>query len=218
MSDWGWSFTLLIITSYLKHLTTVELGYVGLANDWFRSYLKGRQQMISISNQVSTIKEIASWVPQRSVLVPLVFLIFINDLHSCLKYSKASQCADDTNITLSQFAGNSSKENESWSQKTLNVAKSNNIEKKGPAVFGRQNIKSNSSFKIKLDEKRPFPTISVKYFGLLLDEHLTWSPQQYNCNTQQGKVPSELSYTQNGIPFSLCNSSSLCLLVMGSKQ
>ena len=56
------------------------------------------------------------------------------------------------------------------------MAKSNNIERKGPAVFGRQNIKSNSSFKIKLDEKRPFPTTSVKYFGLLLDEHLTWSP------------------------------------------
>ena len=85
-------------------------------------------------------------------------------------------------------------------------------------MFRRQNIKSNSSFKIKLDEKRPFPTTSVKYLGLLLDEHLTWSLQQYNCNTQQGKAPSEHSYTQNGIPFSLCNSCSLCLLVMGSKQ
>ena len=51
------------------------------------------------------------------------------------------------------------------------------IEKTELAVFRRQNTKLNNSFKIKLDGKRLFPTSSVKYLGVLLDEHLTWSPQ-----------------------------------------
>ena len=76
-------------------------GIRGLSNDWFRSYLKGRQQFISIGNQASTFKEIASGVPHGSALGPLLFLIYINDLHSCLKYSKAHHFADDTNVTLS---------------------------------------------------------------------------------------------------------------------
>ena len=42
--------------------------------------------------------------------------------------------------------------------------------------------------------------------------------QTRNWNTQQGKVPSKHSYTKNCIPFSIWNSSSLCLSVMGSRQ
>ena len=39
-------------------------GIRGLSNDWFRSYLKGRQQFVYTANQASTIKEILSGVPQ----------------------------------------------------------------------------------------------------------------------------------------------------------
>ena len=49
-----------------------------------------------------------------------------------------------------------------------------NVEKTEIVLFQRQNTKLNNSFKVNPDEKRPFPTSSVKY---LLDEHLTWSPQ-----------------------------------------
>ena len=72
-----------------------------LSNDWFRSYLKERQQFVSIGNQASSIKEIVSGVLQRSVLGPLLFVIYITDLNSCLKYSKTYQFADDGSLTLS---------------------------------------------------------------------------------------------------------------------
>ena len=52
-----------------------------------------------------------------------------------------------------------------------------NVEKTKLVLFQRQNTKLNNSFKFKPDGKRLFPTTSVKYLGVLLDEHLTWSPQ-----------------------------------------
>ena len=53
-----------------------------------------------------------------------------------------------------------------------------NVEKKTEIfLFRRENTKLNNSFKIKLDGKRLFPTSSAKYTDVLLDEHLTWSPQ-----------------------------------------
>ena len=75
-----------------------------------------------------------------------------------------------------------------------------NIEKTELVVFRRQNTKLNNSFKIKLDGKRLFPTSSVKYLGVLLDEHLTWSPQishvQMKLNRTIG-ILSKLRYLAN---------------------
>ena len=75
-----------------------------------------------------------------------------------------------------------------------------NVEKTKLLVFWRQNTKLNNSFKIKLDGKRLFPTSSVKYLGILLDENLTWSPQisnvQMKLNWAIGKL-SKLRYQAN---------------------
>ena len=51
------------------------------------------------------------------------------------------------------------------------------MQKKRNLLCFEDHTKLNNSFKIKLDGKRLFLTTSVKYFGVLLDEHFTWSPQ-----------------------------------------
>ena len=96
----------------------------GLANDWFCSYLKWRKQFVSIDNLASTIKEIVSGVPQGSVLGSLLFFIYVNDLHSCLKCSKAYHIAIPTQLSQKTFTRNICKVSKSWSEQTLNVAKS----------------------------------------------------------------------------------------------
>ena len=67
-------------------------------------------------------------------------------------------------------------------------------------LFRRQNTKSNNSVKIKLDRKRLFPTSSVKYLGILLDEHLAWSPQISHVHMKLNQaigILSKLRYQAN---------------------
>ena len=73
-------------------------GVRGAANDWFASYLNNRTQFVSILGYESAIKPINHGVPQGSVLGPLLFLIYINDLHFSIKNSKVYHFADDTNL------------------------------------------------------------------------------------------------------------------------
>ena len=65
------------------------------------SYLKGRKQFVAIENETSTTKEILTEVPQGSVLGPLLLLIYINDLHTYIEFSKTYHFADETNIMQS---------------------------------------------------------------------------------------------------------------------
>ena len=70
-------------------------GIRGVANAWFRSYLTNRQQFVNINGKDSSLKTMQYGVPQGSVLGPLLFLIYINDLHLAIKYSTTRNFADD---------------------------------------------------------------------------------------------------------------------------
>ena len=73
----------------------------GLSRVQFQTYLKNRKQFVSISNSTSNTKEITTGVPLGSVLGPLLFLLYINDLHRSVKHSKTYHFADKTNIMQS---------------------------------------------------------------------------------------------------------------------
>ena len=60
-----------------------------------------KKQFVSIENNMSLDKEILTGVPQGSVLGPLLFVIYINDLHKSIRFSKTNHFADDTSILQS---------------------------------------------------------------------------------------------------------------------
>ena len=83
----------------LKKLSHYEIR--GTANEWFCSYLTKRKQYVIIRNQVSTLNEISTGIPQGLVSGPLLFFIYTNDLHKCMKYSKTYHFAKATSAIQS---------------------------------------------------------------------------------------------------------------------
>ena len=76
-------------------------GIRGTSNAWFESYLTKRRQSVAINGTMPETAFTKHGVPQGSVLGPLLFLIYINDLHTCIKHSTVRHFADDTNLLYS---------------------------------------------------------------------------------------------------------------------
>ena len=134
-------------------------GIRGIANEWFCSYLTKRKQYVIIGNQVSTVNKISIRVPQASVLGPLLFLIYINNLHKYLKYSKTYHFADDTSTMQSHSSLQilSQRINKDLSN-LPNWLKTNklslNIKMTNLYYSDQKKVKLDHSFKSKIDGKK----------------------------------------------------------------
>ena len=75
-------------------------GIRGHANRFFCSYLTSRKQFTSINGIQSTLRDVQCGVPHGSVLGPIMFLIYINDLHTVIGTEHTGLFADDASIIL----------------------------------------------------------------------------------------------------------------------
>ena len=65
---------------------------------WFTSYLCGRRQRVTVLGATSQEREVSSGVPQGSILGPVLFLLYVNDLPKAVMSSKVARFADDTKV------------------------------------------------------------------------------------------------------------------------
>ena len=149
------------------------------ALEWFKSYLSDRKQYVSVNGSNSSYLNVTCGAPQGSVLGPLLFLIYINDLPLSSSKSALYLFADDTNIyheteSPDQLHSVVNKELitvKMWhdvNKLSLKIDKANFIIFKSPQHSSTENISIEiGKLPIKL-------TCYVKFLGVPLDENLTW--------------------------------------------
>ena len=76
-----------------------HFGINGTPLEWFTSYLTGRSQYVELDGVSSNVLSLSTGVPQGSILGPLVFLIYMNDIPYCTKYFNFILYADDTTLS-----------------------------------------------------------------------------------------------------------------------
>ena len=159
-------------------------GVKGIPNKWFAWYLRNRKQFVSINGYISHLADFQFVVPQGSILGPLLFLIYINDLHVAIKYSEAHHFVDDTNLLNFNSCVKSINNQVNYDLKNLsNWLKANkislNVGKTELVLFTSSKKQLDCDLKIKLNGKRLYETDLVKYLGIQVDKILT-SNQQIN--------------------------------------
>ena len=75
-------------------------GFRGHSLTFLRSYLNNRTQYTVVNNCNSSTRGISYGVPQGSILGPLLFLLYINDIHNAISTAQARLFADDTSVLL----------------------------------------------------------------------------------------------------------------------
>ena len=165
-------------------------GVRGTANNWFKSYLFNRTQYVSIEGFQSDMVQIKHGVPQGSVLGPLLFLVYINDLHKAIIHSKTYHFADDTHLlNISDSAKRIQKQVNidlkclyKWllaNKISLNCSKTELI------IFQSDRSQETFEFNIKINGHKILPSDSIKYLGVYLDKNLSG---KHHCKVLLGKL------------------------------
>ena len=179
-------------------------GIRGVANNWFNSYLSHRTQFVSIHGFQSKTKNISIGVPQGSVLGPLLFLIYINDLNVAINYAIVHHFADDTNLLITGKSLKSIKKHTNIDL-LCNWLKANKISlnssKTEAILFRHPNKNIDYDLKLKIDGKRIFFTNTVKYLGIYLDPHLHWKYHIHELSMKLSRATSMLSKIRHYVPY-----------------
>lgn len=169
-----------------------HIGIRGVPLQLFRSYLSNRSQSVSCNNVTSQFNSIFRGVPQGSVVGPILFLIYVNDIINASSKFKYTIYADDTNLLLTDkdiTSLHSSIHTElklinQWikcNKLKLNVSKTNYI------LFQNRSIK-NILPPLQLEGTTLNQVHHAKFLGVRIDENLNWKLHIDDISLRVSKV------------------------------
>ena len=168
-------------------------GIRGIVHDWFKNYLINRQQIVKYKLVKSDSMTIKCGVPQGSVLGPLLFLIYMNDISKCSKILSFILFADDTNLfyshknadVLIKTMNQELRKITSW----LFVHKlSLNVKKTHFMIFKTKRKKLNQTLSIEINNQKIHKVKCTKFLGLYIDDELSWKYHIDQITTKISKM------------------------------
>lgn len=165
-------------------------GFRGPLFAWLKNYFHNRSQVVKLCEEVSSPTDVKMGVPQGSVIAPLLFNLYVNDLYDVIRHCKLYQYADDTLLasvhahhsqSLSMLQHDASAVYDWFTLNCirLNASKTQLITFHNPLrslVFGRS-IKLHSSSCIDCACPNLSFVSSVKYLGIHFDSDMSWNTQ-----------------------------------------
>ena len=154
-------------------------GFRGKMFNLLSSYLSGRQICTKINDKLSSLRPVKYGVPQGSVLGPLLFLLYVNDLPNVSKF-ETTLFADDTTLHLAHHDFNILQQQvkeetdkiENWvtsNKLTINYNKSCYM-----IISGNKKKIDTNEFNVSISGNVIVKSDYVKYLGVFLDDRLSW--------------------------------------------
>ena len=168
------------VVSFADDTQLFSYGIIGTILKWFKSYLTNRLQFVTFDGIQSEIKSVKCGVPQGSILGPLLFIIYMNDLYNVSEFLFTILYADDTCVLLhgkhlDDLIIRINKELDLlfiWLQANK---LSLNGQKTYYMIFHRARIKLMShSSNVVIGGSTLTEIDEIKYLGVIIDNKLTW--------------------------------------------
>ena len=167
-------------------------GIRGTTLQWFKSYLSDRTQFVTIDGVDSDIKHMEYGVPQGSILGPLLFIIYINDIPQISNIAKFILYADDANIIIS--GSNIAEANQrliSICDKLVEWVTINglalNLKKTKYMIFSRQNSEKELPNPLIILGQKIEQEHEARFLGVIVDENFTWARHISSLRTKMAR-------------------------------